>query len=145
MSAATKPLLEARVTLDVPFCDLDPMQVVWHGNYFRYFERGRQALLDAAGLDLYRIHGDEGYLFPVVRSAVKHIRPLRLRDRFECVARLLEARNKLVIDFELRLLPGGELCARGRTEQVAVRAESGQLEYRIPEAIRRALEGEERA
>lgn len=22
----------------VPFYDLDPMQIVWHGNYFNYFE-----------------------------------------------------------------------------------------------------------
>ncbi len=141
MTVAARPLLEARVALDVPFHDLDPMQVVWHGNYFKYFERGRQALLDRAGIDLYQMQGDEGFLFPVVRSAVKHVRPLRLRDHFECVARLMEARNKLVIDFELRLLPGGELCAKGRTEQVAVRASTMALEYRIPDAVRAALEG----
>ncbi|WP_368860434.1 acyl-CoA thioesterase, partial [Klebsiella pneumoniae] len=34
------------VSITVPFHDVDAMEVVWHGNYFRYFEIAREALLD---------------------------------------------------------------------------------------------------
>ena len=35
----------AEVVLTVSFHDCDPMGVVWHGNYFRFFEVAREALL----------------------------------------------------------------------------------------------------
>lgn len=130
---------EATVRLQVPFHDLDPLQVVWHGNYLKYFEIARQELFDRAGLDLYRMHLDAGTVFPIVRTAVKHIHPLRFRDVFDCKARAVEARSKLVLDFEIVLVPDGTLCARGRTEQVAVTMPGMELELRIPEPVRRAL------
>ncbi|MBI5487874.1 MAG: acyl-CoA thioesterase [Deltaproteobacteria bacterium] len=139
MECALEAKREASVRLMVPFYDLDPMQVVFHGNYLKYFERARQALFDAAGLDPYRAPRDGDVVFPVVRTQVKHVRPLRFRDEFDCTARLVDARSKIVIDFEIRLAAGGALCARGRTEQVAVRLPSLALELRIPADVRRAL------
>ena len=50
MNKKNKPVYEAR--LKVPFHDADPMQVVWHGNYIKYFEIARDGLLDEAGVDL---------------------------------------------------------------------------------------------
>ncbi len=34
------------VKYSVPFFDLDPMQIVWHGNYLNYFEIARAGLFD---------------------------------------------------------------------------------------------------
>jgi len=138
-SSPGQPLREATVRLQVPFHDLDPMQVVWHGNYLKYFEIARQALFDQSGLDLYRIHQESGTLFPIVRSSVKHIHPLRFRDLFDCRARVAEARNKLVLDFEITLVPSGTVCARGRSEQVAVSWPGLELELKIPAVVRRAF------
>lgn len=129
----------ATVRLEVPFYDLDPMQVVWHGNYFKYFERARRVVFDQAGLDPYRPPEDGDVVYPVVRTAVKHVRPLRFRDEIECTARLVEALHKLVFEFEIRLVADGALCARGRTEQVAVRIPDLTLELYIPPEVRRAL------
>lgn len=132
---------QAAVRLSVPFQDLDPMQVVWHGNYFRYFERARQALFDAHGLNLYQFPSFEGYVFPVVRTEVRHLHPLRHRDVFQCSARLLEAHTRLKIEFEVRLLPDDTLCAWARSEQVALRAEDLALEFQIPAVVREAFFG----
>jgi acyl-CoA thioester hydrolase len=129
----------ARVRLRVPFYDLDPMQVVWHGNYFKYFERARQALFDGVGLDPYRFPRDGEVVFPVVRTSVKHVLPLRLRDEFDVVAELVEVRRKIVIDFRIERTADGAVCARGRTEQVAVRVPTLVLELWIPEDVRRAF------
>lgn len=133
------PAREASVRLQVAFHDLDPMQVVWHGNYLKYFELARQALFDRAGLDLYRMPLESGTVFPIVRSSVKHTHPLRYGDRFDCTARLVEARSKLVIDFEVTLVPAGTVCARGRSEQVAVSVPGMELQLRIPDIVRRAF------
>ena len=42
---------QAEIEIEVPFHDLDPMDVVWHGNYVRYFERARHALLQTLDYD----------------------------------------------------------------------------------------------
>jgi acyl-CoA thioester hydrolase len=123
----------------VPFHDLDPLRVVWHGNYFKYFDLARFGLFEAAGIDLDRYLTEERYVFPITRSAVKYIAPLRPNDEFICRASVTEAAYKIVMRFEIRRLPAGELCARATSEQVAVRLPDMTLAFEIPAAIRQAL------
>lgn len=127
------------VTLKVPFYDLDPMQIVWHGNYLKYFDIARSELYDHLGVDLFAFHDRTRYIFPIIRTAVKHIRPLKRGDEFFCRATVKEASTKIVVDFEIRLVRDGTLCARGSTEQVAVREPEMEMEFTIPEEISRAL------
>jgi acyl-CoA thioester hydrolase len=127
------------VTLKVPFYDLDPMQIVWHGNYLKYFDIARSELFDHLGVDLFAYHDKTRYIFPIIRTAVKHIRPLKRGDEFVCRATVKEARTKIVVLFEVRLVKDGTLCARGSTEQVAVREPEMEMEFTIPEEISRAL------
>ena len=115
------------------------MQVVWHGNYFKYFDAARDRLLCDAGIDLYRSMDNWGVVFPVTRTQTKHIRPLRVRDEVECTAVLVEFECRLVVDFEVRNATTRELCTKARIEQAAVRLPEGVLELRLPEAMRRAL------
>ncbi len=127
------------VRMKVSFFDLDPMQIVWHGNYLKYFDVARSELFDVAGVDLLAFHERTRYVFPIIRSTVKHIHPLRWRDEFICRATVREARTKIIIDFEIRLAADGKVCARGTTEQAAVLAPEMEMVYTIPEEISRAL------
>ncbi len=45
-------LLTSEIEVEVPFHDADPMGVTWHGNYFRYLETARSALLNEHRLQL---------------------------------------------------------------------------------------------
>jgi acyl-CoA thioester hydrolase len=123
----------------VPFYDLDPMQIVWHGNYLNYFEIARAAMLEHYGVDLYSYYGRSKLLFPIIRTQTKHIFPLRHRDEIIIKATLADAYVKLVVDFEIRLAADGKVCARGRTEQVTVKAPEMETIFSIPEDIRQAL------
>jgi len=38
--------LESEVTLVTSFQDADPMGVIYHGNYFRFFEEARRIMMD---------------------------------------------------------------------------------------------------
>ena len=105
----------------VPFFDLDPMQIVWHGNYLNYFEIARAGLFEHYGVDLYAYYEREKIIFPIIRTATKHIFPLRHRDEIIVKATLADANIKLVVDFEIRMATDGSVCARGRTEHVAVK------------------------
>ena len=123
----------------VPFYDLDPMQIVWHGNYLNYFEDARRELLEHLGIDLYKYFEKTKTIFPIIRTSTKHIYPLRHRDEFICKATLVDARFKLMVDFEIRLAADDKICARGKTEQVAVLTPTMEIMLRIPDEIRIAL------
>jgi len=128
------------VTLRVPFHHLDPMHVVWHGNYFQYFEAARDGLFNSADIDFLAFYSQTGLLFPVIRISAKYIRPLRYKDEFVCTARIVEAKRKIVVDYEIRLLPDNILCTTGQSEQVAMKMPDLEIEFEIPQKIRKALE-----
>jgi acyl-CoA thioester hydrolase len=127
------------IKLRVPFHDLDPMQVVWHGNYFKYFDMARFGLFEKAGIDLYRYQVENQFLFPITKNSVKHIAPLGHKDEFICKATVTEARYKIAMAFEIRLAGSGKICARSTSEQVAVKTPDMELEFEIPADIRKAL------
>ncbi len=134
------PELVRCVSRTVPFYDLDPMGVVWHGNYLRYLDEARLVLFDRSELDLYRlVEADGSFAFPIVRSTIKHVAPLRLRDPFEVFARVVDARLKIRMEFEVRRGDDGVVCARAQSEQVAVRLPELTLELSIPRAVSRKL------
>mgnify|MGYP001821381277 FL=1 len=127
------------VQLTIPFHDLDPLHIVWHGNYLKYFDIARFGLFNNAGIDLDQYYRKTGYLFPVTKTSTKHIIPLRYGDVFICKASVVEARIKIVLDFEIRRTSSSEICTRGRGEQVAVKSPKMEMELEIPEDVRRAL------
>ena len=127
------------IKMKVAFHDLDPMQVVWHGNYLKYFDVARFGLFAEAGIDLYDYMVNRHYVFPVTRSSTKHVAPLKPFDEFICRATVTEAVYKIGMAFEIRLAADGALCARGNSEQLAVRYPEMEMEFEIPDDIRTAL------
>jgi acyl-CoA thioester hydrolase len=51
----------------------------------------------------------------------------------------MEARYKIVVDFEIRLNNNGTLCTKGRSEQVAVKYPETEILFEIPDDIRKTL------
>jgi acyl-CoA thioester hydrolase len=132
------------VRLKVPYYDVDMMQIVWHGNYLKYFEVARQAFFRECGVDLQDYMKEKGYAFPIIRSIVKHISPLRFGDEFICTAVLKEAAVKIVLDFEIKLVSNGKVCTKGRSEQVALLVPEMEMAFKIPDEIQQALSGNQK-
>jgi acyl-CoA thioester hydrolase len=137
MDGAEKNCCE--VKLSVPFHDLDPLQMVWHGNYLKYFDIARSELFTSYGVDLFEYFKKTNYLFPITKTATKHIVSLRYRDEFTCKATCVEAQYKIVTDFKIRLAKDNTICAKGRSEQVAVKYPGMEIQFEIPDDIRKAL------
>jgi acyl-CoA thioester hydrolase len=127
------------VQLSVAFHELDPLGVVWHGNYLRYFDIARFGLFSSAGLDLYRYQADQHIIFPLIKTSTKYIFPLVYGDRFVCKTTALSADVKIVLDFEIRRLPDAVVCTRGRGEQVGIQLPQRETLFEIPRDIRLAL------
>ncbi len=132
-------MMSYEYTMRVPFHDLDPLQIVWHGNYFKYFDVARFGLFKQAGVDLYQYFLDRQIIFPVTRSSIKHIVPLRFDEEFICKATVTEAVYKIALDFEIRRAGSGQICTRGKSEQLSVKTPAMEMQFEIPGDITRAL------
>lgn len=124
-------MISAEVSIQALFYDLDPMEVVWHGNYVRYLEQARCALLDRIGYN-YPEMAASGYVFPVVDLQVKYVRPVRFGQVIKVTATLAEYENRIRIDYRVHDGQSGELLTKARTVQLAVKAEGGELCFECP-------------
>ncbi|MGE5545927.1 MAG: acyl-CoA thioesterase [Solirubrobacterales bacterium] len=127
-------MISAEVTIQVQFFDLDPMQVVWHGNYARYLEEARCALLDAIGYN-YPEMADSGFMWPIVDMRLKYVRPCRFGQRIRVTATLAEYENRLRIDYRITDAQSGEVLTKAQTTQVAVDAKTMDLCLESPAAL----------
>lgn len=74
-------------TEKVRFYETDMMGIVHHSNQIRWFECGRCAYFDAAGLDLFELM-DEGILFPIKNITCDYINPINFNDVIDIETRL---------------------------------------------------------
>lgn len=130
----TLPELSFEVALSPTFHDCDPMHVVWHGNYFKYFEVARCALLQRYDYDYPQMR-ESGYLWPVVDARVKYIRPLLYGQQLMVRATITEWENRLKIVYEIRDAGTDQVLTRAHTIQVAVDAATNEMLYLCPSVL----------
>lgn len=138
---AAQPVLSAAACVEVPFHDVDAMNVCWHGHYLKYFESGRAALLRAIDYD-YPAMQASGYLWPVVEAHLKYVRPATYGQRLEVRATLLEFENRLKIGYEVVDLASGERLTKGYTVQLAVEAATRETQFVSPPALIERVEAQ---
>ncbi len=83
----------------MPFFDLDTMQIVLARQLSQYFEIARGGAFRHHGVDLYSYYDREKIIFPIIRTAPKHIFPLKHRDEIIVKARWWMPHHKLWCGF----------------------------------------------
>ena len=68
-----------RVKSRILYADTDRSQVVYHGNYLRYFELGRATLMRDTAYP-YREVEASGYVYPIIEVGVQYFAPLYYDD-----------------------------------------------------------------
>jgi acyl-CoA thioester hydrolase len=124
----------AEAEFTVEYFDCDPLKVVWHGNYFNYFEVGRRMLLEKIGYD-YNEMEKSGYAFPIIEVSAKFPGALRFRDRARVKAVLVEYENRLRIKYEIHNVQTGLLTTRGVTTQMAVEMRTNESCFVCPQIL----------
>jgi acyl-CoA thioester hydrolase len=127
-------MISARITVTPQFYDIDAMQVVWHGNYVRFFEEARCALLEKIGYG-YEAMAASGYSWPVVDLKVRYSKPVKLFQAVEVEAVLRDYENYLRINYRCRDAKTGATLTKGQTTQVAISLESGETCLESPPVL----------
>lgn len=131
--------LTAAINIDVPFHDVDAMNVAWHGHYVKYFEIARCALLRLFDYDYPEMKAS-GYLWPVVECHLKYVRPAHYNQQLRVEATLLEYENRIKVGYEIFDVKSGERLTKGHTVQVAIDAITHELQYVSPPIVFNNLE-----
>lgn len=126
-------------SLTVPFYDVDPMRVVWHGNYVKYFEEARCAFLRKLGTDYAAIEAS-GFLLPVVSLEIKYMHPCLFgQDLAIEVSADQDNPCLLVFHYLVRDKATGKRLCKATTRQAAVDAATHELLFELPASLRERL------
>lgn len=132
-------MLSAEVSIRSQYYDADPMQRVWYGNYARYFEHARYALLERLSYN----HTDmtkSGYMWPIVELGMTCSRHVRLTQLIQVQANLVECDTRIKIEYRIHDQESAALCTTAHTAQVAVSLASGERCFRPPQSLKKNLE-----
>lgn len=127
-------ILSASVDIDVPFHDCDPMQVVWHGNYARYLEVARCALLRKIDYD-YLDMQDSGYVWPIVDMRTKFVGSALFAQMITVDAHLVEYESRLKIAYLISCKSTGKKLTKAHTVQVAVDIQTKEMQFVSPDIL----------
>ena len=134
-------MISATTEIKAQFYHLDPMNIVWHGNYARFLEQARCDLLDLIGFNYVQMAATD-HAWPIVDMRTKYIRPIRFGQRIAVTATLLEWENRLRIDYRIADVETGEVLTKAQTTQMAVHIRTGETAFESPapllDAVRKA-------
>lgn len=116
----------ASIELEVPFHDVDMMEVAWHGHYVRYFEIARCKLLDQLGYNYLQMR-DSGYAWPVIDLHLRYVQPLQFQQKVTVTAWVAEWENRLRVQYLISDSASGARLTKGHTDQVAVKIKTKEL------------------
>ncbi|SHF36065.1 acyl-CoA thioester hydrolase [Microbulbifer donghaiensis] len=128
----------AEIELQVPFHDVDMMEVAWHGHYTKYFEIARCALLDQLDYNYPQMR-DSGYAWPVIDLRIRYARPLRFQQWVVVRAEVAEYENRFKINYQVRDRATGTRLTKGYTVQVAVDMRSEEMLFASPPVLLQKL------
>jgi acyl-CoA thioester hydrolase len=110
--------LICRTETPVRFSEVDSMGVVWHGNYIKYFEDGRESFGIQYGIgyvDFFRM----GILIPLVKIGCDYKRPLKYGDIAIIETRFVNCEAaKLQYTYNIFQKSTDEVVATGSSVQV---------------------------
>ena len=127
-----KKTLVHSTDIDVKFSEADPLGIVWHGHFIRYFEDGREAFGAAYGLrylDLFR----KDIVVPIIHIDCNYRRILRYGHTIRLETTYVDTpAAKLLFDYTITDLHTGERVANGNSVQVFMDRQSLELMLTLP-------------
>jgi acyl-CoA thioester hydrolase len=107
----------------VRYAETDQMGVVYHANYFIWFEVGRVELLRQFGFSYRDMEREDGCYIAVVDAQCRYKAPVHYDEEIVVRTYLKHVRERVIrFGYELRNVDGGELLAEGETTHIVADA-----------------------
>jgi acyl-CoA thioester hydrolase len=109
----------AETTVRVRYAETDQMGVVYHGNYFTWFEVGRVELCRQLGFEYKRMETEDDSFIVVAEARCRYKKPARFDDVLLIRTRVTQSqRRTLRFGYEIFHQDSGDLLATGETMHV---------------------------
>lgn len=105
--------------IDVRFSEVDSLQIVWHGNYVKYMEDGREDFGRRYGLSYLDVKAN-GYTIPIVKISCEYKNSLRYGDKATIKTTYIPCDAAKIIFVSHIYNQSNQLVAQGETVQVFV-------------------------
>jgi acyl-CoA thioester hydrolase len=103
----------------VRYAETDQMGVVYHANYFVWFEIGRVELMRALGFEYKQMEAEDDCFIVVVEASCRYLHPARYDELLHVRTRISQAGNRVVkYSYQLLRDSDGSLLASGATMHV---------------------------
>ena len=128
-------MLKRRYEFKAEFFDTDPMGIMWHGNYVKFLEDGREAFGEEFGLSYLKIF-NSGYFAPIVDLHIKYKKTASMGDVLIVETTYVPTKSaKLMFDYKITRESDGATILKASTTQLFV-TKQGEFEITVPEFIR---------
>ncbi len=125
-------MLKNTTEMPIKFSEVDSLRVVWHGNYVRYFEDGREAFGKQYGLGYLDVY-EHGLAVPLVDLQVNFKRILEYGDHAVIETHFINSpAAKLMFEYKILSAKHGYLACEGRTTQVFMNPVNKELYISMP-------------
>jgi acyl-CoA thioester hydrolase len=107
------------VTVRVRYAETDQMGVVYHGNYFVWFEVGRVELMRSLGFEYKLMEKEDDCHIVVVDAQCRYLKPAKYDDVLRVRTRIAETMNRMIrYTYELIRDADNQLLATGETKHI---------------------------
>lgn len=130
--------ISAETLIEVPFYDLDPMNVVWHGNYIKYLETARCYLLSKIGYNYDNMKAD-GFAYPVATMDLKFIKPAVFAQKLKIKTTVEDVEPALNLKYEIYDAGTNEKIFKAKSMQICVDIKTRESVYTAPENFLKKL------
>ena len=134
--------IETQYKTRVEFYDLDPMNVVWHGNYVKYLEAARCDFLEKIGCTYDDIK-DAGYAYPVAKMEMKFVTPCVFMQNLVVKTQLESLEPSLNFKYTILDEKTGAKLFSAKTMQICVEIETRKTVYCVLKKKKKRVENYE--
>ncbi|APW43102.1 acyl-CoA thioesterase [Rhodoferax saidenbachensis] len=128
------PDLSHEIEISPAFHDLDPMDIVWHGNYVKYLELARDALMAKYHYDYPQMRAS-GYAWPIVDLRLKYVGMVSYGQRIKVRARIVEWECRLKIEYLITCAETGARLNKATSVQVALDIQTREMCWVCPPVL----------
>jgi acyl-CoA thioester hydrolase len=117
--------LKDKTEISIRFSEVDSIGMVWHGNYVKYLEDGRESFGRKYKLDYFDVFG-QGLMTPVVKLNIDYKLQVRYGEQMVIETTYLNcAAAKIIFNYRIFRVPDHALVLTATTIQVFVTREGG--------------------
>ncbi len=118
--------------MHVRFNECDPLNIVWHGNYVKYFEDGREDFGRAYNFSYLELYNQNGVSVPLVHLEMDYKKTVSFGEMIRVETKLVDdPAAKIVFEYKIYNSKNEVVCT-GKTIQIFLDMEKRELLITMP-------------